>query len=141
MPCGEELAAGVFLAIANSFAFDWLLRRVLTTTVNYFLLLSVPLPQLDLDAPFAARLADLAHEVERRYESEADPDGPALSTLRAEIDALVMAAYEIGPAEAEMLLDDFPLLDRGQPALPGEPSSTITRDFVLLQPDSSTGRR
>jgi predicted RNA methylase len=132
MPCGEELAAGVFLALANSLAFDWLLRRVLTTTVNYFLLLSVPLPRLDLDAPSATHLADLAHEVERRYESEANPDGPALSTLRAEIDALVMGAYEIDPAEAEMILDDFPLLDRGQPALPGEPRSTITRDFVLL---------
>ena len=26
----------VWTAIANSFAFDWMLRRVLTTTVNYF---------------------------------------------------------------------------------------------------------
>ena len=33
-----------WLAIANSLPFDWLLRRMLTTTVNFFLLLKVGLP-------------------------------------------------------------------------------------------------
>ena len=41
-PSEERLL--VWTAIANSFVFDWMLRRVLTTTVNYFLLQSVPLP-------------------------------------------------------------------------------------------------
>lgn len=131
-PYDDELVTGVFLAIANSLAFDWLLRRVITTTVNYFLLLSVPFPRFDLDGPVAARLAELAHEVERRYEAAADPDAPALSTLRAEIDALVMEAYGISAKEAELILRDFPLLDRGQPPLLGERRSTITRDLVLL---------
>jgi hypothetical protein len=121
------------LAVANSFAFDWLLRRVVTTTVNYSLLLSVPFPPVDLDGPLAARLAELAHEVECRYESAADPDASPLATLRAEIDALVMEAYDISPREAELMLRDFPLIDRGQPPLPGEARSTITRDLVLLE--------
>lgn len=133
MAYDEEVVAGVFLAVANSFAFDWLLRRVVTTTVNYFLLLSVPFPPLDFDGPLAARLAELAHAVERRYESAADPDAPPLATLRAEIDALVMEAYDISPREAELMLRDFPLIDRGQPPLPGEARSTITRDLVLLE--------
>jgi hypothetical protein len=132
MPYDDELVDGVFLAIANSFAFDWLLRRVITTTVNYFLLLSVPFPRLDLNSPLAARLTELSQEVERRYEAAADPDASALSTLRAEIDALVMEAYGISAKEAELILRDFPLLDRGQPPLPGERRSTITRDLVLL---------
>lgn len=133
MPHDEELVAGVFLAVANSFAFDWLLRRVVTTTVNYFLLLSVPFPRLDFDSPLAARLAALAHEVERRYESAADPDTPPLSAVRAEADALVMEAYDLDPSAAELILEDFPLLDRGQPPLPGELRSTITSDVVLLE--------
>ena len=40
-PSEERLL--VWVSIANSFAFDWMLRRVLTTTVNYFLLQSVPM--------------------------------------------------------------------------------------------------
>jgi hypothetical protein len=133
MPYDEELVAGIFLAVANSLTFDWLLRRVITTTINYFLLLSVPFPRLELDGALATRLAELAHEVERRHASAPDPDAPALSTLRAEIDALVMEAYGLAPSEAKLVMRDFPLLDRGQPPLPGEARSTITGDLVLLE--------
>lgn len=133
MPYADEFAAGVFLAVANSFAFDWLLRRVVTTTVNYFLLLSVPFPRLDLDGTLAARLAELTHDVERRYQSAADPDATPLAALRAEIDALVFEAYEIAARDAALIMRDFPLLDRGQPSLSGEPRSTITRDILLRE--------
>lgn len=133
MPYEEELVSGVFLAVANSFVFDWLLRRVITTTANYFLLLSVPFPRFELDGLHAHRLAALVYEVERRYMTEADPDAPAISTLRVEIDTLVMELYGISQQEAELILHDFPLLDRGQPSLPGESQSTITRDLVLLE--------
>lgn len=132
MPQDEKLLAGVFLAVANSFAFDWLLRRVLTTTVNYFLLLSVPFPKLDLDGPLPARLADLAYAVEAHYDGDAK-DETAASSLRAELDALVMQAYGLGLDEASLVLADFPLLDRGQPALAGDRRSTVTRDLVLLE--------
>jgi hypothetical protein len=133
MPYDDELVGGVFLAVANSFAFDWLLRRVVTTTVNYFLLLSVPFPRLDLDGPLARRLAELARAVECRYESVADPNAFPLARLRAEMDALVMEVYGIRCVEAKLMFQDFPLLDRGQPPLPDEARSTITRDLVLLE--------
>jgi hypothetical protein len=127
----EELVAGIFLAVVNSFAFDWLLRRVLTTTVNYFLLLSVPFPRLDLDGELARRVSDLARFVEAAYE-----DGIAeeeIWALRAELDALVMWAYGLCIEDAKLVLADFPLLDRGQPPLPNERRSTVTRDLVLVQ--------
>jgi hypothetical protein len=127
----EDHLAGVFLAVANSFVFDWLLRRVLTTTVNYFLLLSLPFPPLDLDGSLAKRLASLALDVGWQSEGGADPDAATLASLRVELDALVMEAYGITPTEAALILRDFPLLDRGQPALPGEARSTITRDLLL----------
>jgi methylase of polypeptide subunit release factors len=127
----EELVAGVFLAVVNSFAFDWLLRRVLTTTVNYFLLLSVPFPRLDLDGELARRLADLARFVEAAYEDGIAEEG--IWALRAALDALVMRAYGLRIEEAELVLADFPLLDRGQPPLPNERRSTITRDLVLAE--------
>jgi hypothetical protein len=139
MPQDDELLSGVFLAIANSFAFDWLLRRVITTTVNYFLLLSVPFPALDLDGQLARKLADLSHTIESGYEGGADADEPALATIRAELDALVMEAYGIKPSEANLIFRDFPLLDRGQPPLPHENRSTITRDLALLRVSESQG--
>ncbi len=46
-----EGAARLWLAVVNSFAFDWLLRRLVTTTVNYFVLRSIPFPSLRTDSP------------------------------------------------------------------------------------------
>lgn len=51
--------------------------------------------------------------------------------MRGLIDVAVATAYGLGFAELEIILADFPLLDRGQPALPGETRSTITRDYLL----------
>ncbi len=38
-----------FVGVTNSFVFDWILRRVLSTTVNYFLLFSLPMPKAELE--------------------------------------------------------------------------------------------
>ena len=51
--------------------------------------------------------------------------------LRSRIDALAAFAWEITVDEMRLVLDDFPLLDRGQPALYGEVTSSVTRDCVL----------
>ena len=40
----------LWVGIVNSVAFDWLIRRIISTTVNYFLLLSVPIPQIEIDS-------------------------------------------------------------------------------------------
>ena len=55
----------------------------------------------------------------------------SMSLHRARIDAAVASAYSITEKELELILKDFPLLDRGQPTLPMEVQSTITRDLVL----------
>jgi hypothetical protein len=39
----------------------------------------------------------------------------------------------------EVMMADFPLLDRSQPALPGEDRSTITRDLLLLRAAEALG--
>ena len=61
--------------------------------------------------------------------------------MRAEIDAQVATAYGVDGDVLEDLLGDFPLLDRGQPSLPGESSSTVTRDLFLLKASELSGRR
>lgn len=120
----------LFLAMANSFVVDWLLRRLLTTTVNFFLLDSLPLPPLAPQDKHSPRIIELVRLVTR---AEGDPR-VGLATVarwRAEIDALIAHAWGITLAEMTMILEDFPLLDRHQPPLPGEKRSTITADAVL----------
>ena len=121
----------LWLAVANSLAFDWLLRRVVTTTVNYFILRSVPFPAVEPDDRTGQRLAELAEAVECAYHGDADADEHQIARWRAEIDALALQAYGLDIKQAELVLHDFPLLDRGQPPLEQESRSTLTRDLVL----------
>ena len=123
----------LWLAIVNSLPFDWLLRRVVTTTVNYFVLLSLSLPPLDKDSLPGRRLTTIARKL--RDLDVAGHNGIEkawrIATLRAEADILVAKAYGCSKQDMQLMLRDFPLLDRGQPALAGEDCSTITADLVL----------
>lgn len=130
----------VWAAIANSFTFDWMLRRVLTTTVNYFLLQSVPLPRLTKDGLPWKKLVSAARELQSLDRAGATRRTHArMAQLRAEIDAEVAVAYGLDLNDVELILEDFPILDRGQAALPGEIKSTITRDSVLATMAKRTG--
>lgn len=139
-PSEDRLLAWV--AVANSIPFDWMLRRVLTTTVNYFLLQSVPMPKLAKDGLPWKKLVSSAREL-RRF----DTAGTSLALLnrtaqlRAEIDAEVAVAYGLGMEDLELMLHDFPILDRGQPPLPGEEKSTITCDTLLAAAAKRFGRQ
>lgn len=130
----------IFLATANSFVVDWLLRRLVTTTVNYFLLKTLPLPDIDESSKVGKRLAHLSKLVQA---AESDPGANLwrVGQLRAEIDALVAIEWGVGIEELEMILRDFPLLDRGQPALAGESVSTMTADVVLAKFSELIGLR
>lgn len=139
-PSEERLL--VWLSIANSFTFDWMLRRVLTTTVNYFLLQSIPMPRLAKDGLPWKKLVGSAREL-----CALDNAGATRTTcervaqIRGEIDAEVAVAYGLDLKDMELVLQDFPILDRGQIALPGEAKSTITRDSVLAAMAKRTGSR
>lgn len=121
----------LWLAITNSFVFDWLLRRLVTTSVNFFLLRGVPLPKLLASSNDAKQLASHAKKL-MSLDSAGKAEPWACATLRAEIDALVLRAYGGEVGDLSLILDDFPLLDRGQPSIAGEERSTITRDYALL---------
>lgn len=139
-PSEERLL--VWLSVANSFAFDWMLRRVLTTTVNYFLLQSVPLPQLTKNGLPWKKLVSAARELSLLDSAGAHRETyERMAQLRGEIDAEVAVAYGLDLKDMELVLQDFPILDRGQIALPGEAKSTITRDSVLAAMAKRTGSR
>lgn len=139
-PSEERLL--VWVSIANSFAFDWMLRRVLTTTVNYFLLQSVPMPKLAKDGLPWKKLVSAARELRTLDSAGATRETyERMAQLRGEIDAEVAVAYGLDLKDMELVLQDFPILDRGQMGLPGEAKSTITRDTVLAAMAKRTGKR
>ncbi|MFR7732166.1 MAG: hypothetical protein ACLU7D_01660 [Collinsella sp.] len=41
---GDFDHALLWLGIVNSFAFDWIVRRYITTTINFFILENLPFP-------------------------------------------------------------------------------------------------
>jgi hypothetical protein len=132
----------VWTAITNSFAFDWMLRRVLTTTVNYFLLQSIPLPQLTKNGLPWKKLVVCARElVELNKAGATEATLERMAHLRSEIDAEVAVAYGLNIDDLVLILQDFPIIDRGQSALPGEHKSTITKDTVLAVAAKRMGGR
>lgn len=127
---GED-ALHLWCGMVNSFAFDWLLRRVLTTTVNYFLLRSVPLPPLLPSSLPGRGVATDARQLAMLSDSGCNDTVMAVAERRRSIDLACFRAYGLDVVDASLVLSDFPSLDRGEPPLPGERRSTITRDFIL----------
>ncbi|MFE1027198.1 Eco57I restriction-modification methylase domain-containing protein [Streptomyces sp. NPDC058818] len=138
---GEALVH-LWVALMNSIPVDWLARRITTTSMNYFLLMSIPLPPIAPDSPDGARIIELSREL-TELEGSRRPtlDAGAAAHARSEIDVLVARAYGLGAEELQLMLEDFPLLDRGQPVLDAEERSTITRDLVLAQAHSGVAAK
>ena len=148
--CGNKVPTIVFsgdvgqdlmhywVGVTNSFVFDWILRRVLSTTVNYFLLFSLPFPNIDLEGPVAQHIISNTYRLTAMQEEYYT--GTQMPQLRAEIDLLVAQAYGITVEELITILNDFPLLDRGQPTIRGESKSYVTRDTILALAEKYYGQ-
>lgn len=120
-------AAVLWVSLANTLAVDWAARRVVTTSMNYFLLRALPLPALNQAE--VRQVVDLGHVL---AQAEGRPaDLWELGRARAQIDAIAATAMHLDSNDLQVLMADFRLIDRGQPRLPGEDRSTITRDLVL----------
>lgn len=121
----------LWLAIVNSIPFDWMIRRVITTTVNYFHLLSIPLPPLQPQTLPGAKLIERAKKLASLDGKGSSPKvWREMAELRASIDQLVATAYGLSQDDLRLMLEDFPLLDGAQTPLHGEKKSTITSDLL-----------
>jgi len=120
----------LWVGITNSFTYDWMLRRIISTTANYFLILSIPMPDIRIDSELAASIINATRTI-RTLRLESDADEMLIASLRCQIDIAVAQAYGLSVCDLELILEDFPLLDRKQPTIKGESKSTITRDYLL----------
>jgi len=135
----SEARKYLWLAVVNSLPFDWALRRIVTNTINYFILRSVPFPDIEPNSFLGRRLVELSRALNGQFDgTERGAWGRARA--KAEIDILVFSAYGLEFNELSTLLRDFPLLDRGQPPILSEIHSTITKDLLLLSAANMFGR-
>jgi len=138
----HEGSVYLWTAIANSFAVDWALRRSMTTTLNFFILKSLIMPLIESGTPVQARLIRLGQELADISALSLTPE--QIATRRLEVDVLVFEAFQLNVEDVRLIMGDFPLLDRSQPALPGEARSSVTRDTVVsryAQRANSSDRR
>ena len=171
-PCGNKVPTLRFdsedprlpllwIGLANSFVVDWMLRRFLSTTLNFFHWRNIPFPRLDPNGPvaeqvisMAASLSVIEPEMEDSHTSQivgvlAAGLGARLplsyttrAKVRARLDALVADLFGLDAEEYAIVLEDFPLLDRNQPTLilSGQQErgravtrSTVTKDLALSE--------
>jgi len=170
----------LLISFLNSHCCDFLMRQRISTNLTWNFLSTLPIPKrdaisseialnicqlvvtLNCTTPELAEVWNAVHPEEPWTYESAERDLWKRAELRAEIDARVAELYGLSVEEYAMVLTGFPLLDRNQPALPGDafltegdekskkgvegeswlekewgifeikPRSFITRDFALL---------
>ena len=112
----DERCQAVCLAIMNSLPFDWQVRRFVEINVNFFILESMMVPELDdLAYDELARASARLSAADGRYAAFADAVGVECGPLpeherqrlRAEIDAWVARAWQLSESDLGVIFDDF----------------------------------
>ena len=127
----SSVQARAWVGIANSFVFDWLARRSVTTTLNFFILRNLPIPAWREGARHFEAIAEASGSLANAECLGGLPDMWGIGDLRAKIDWLTAQLYGLTVSEFDQILRDFPQVDRAQPPVEGEPTSTVTRDLIV----------
>jgi hypothetical protein len=111
------------------------MRRWVSTTLNFFYWKNLPFPIADPNSQLAGHLARLAQAASGLTESSGTAElhgrRVQLESVRAELDARVALSFGLSPEQFDLVLGDFPLVDRRQPSVDGKPSQ-ITKDTARL---------
>ena len=129
------LHAQAWVGIANSFIFDWLARRLATTTLNFFIVRDLPIPRWDDSAGGFVAVAESTEALSNLECVDGSGGLWDVARLRARIEALSASLYGVTVADLDHMLGDFPQVDGAQPPIPGEAMSTVTRDFIVASGD------
>lgn len=124
---GDPDVALIWLALANSFVVDWVARRRVSTTLNFFHWAELPIPRVDPATDIGRLLANAARQLTA---SPGKPSGIGLAErarLRSSIDVAVAELYGLDLLDVALIFRDFPLLDRTVDVH----HRTVTRDLVL----------
>ena len=127
----DEIPASVWVGIANSLTFDWLTRRSVTTTLNFFMLRSLAIPAWDPENLDFLSIGEGAKYLARLEGEGGQEDLWELARIRASVEVSSAKLYGISVKDFDQMMRDFPQIDRAQLPIPGEAASTITRDMIV----------
>lgn len=108
-------AAMLWLGIVNSFTYDWVLRRYITTTINFFILENLPLPKMTYEDVLAKEIIENVKCILELQSINAEWGRAELwryAVARAKIDAQVFRAYGLALSDLDTVIADFPLVDK-----------------------------
>ena len=129
-------AQKVWICIANSFVFDWISRKFVTTSMNKFIIEILRMP--DKIVPDSKEWDELV-QLYDKLEAE-EFMSLAWGKLRAEIDAVVALSYQLNIKKMEQILESFPLIDKKERPIHDEKRSTVTMDSILSAMGSKESR-
>lgn len=116
LPAVTNDEASVLQSALSSFVLDFVARqKVGGTHLNFFVFTQLPTPSLSRLAPHRTWIAERVD----RLNSQRLDDG-VRERLRAELDALMFHVYGVSRADAEYVLDTFPIVKRKDEAAYGE---------------------
>jgi hypothetical protein len=107
--------AMIWLALANSFTIDWWARKIVSTTLNFFLLEEIPLAHIKRDSDVGEKLIECVRELTIRPTIPIEKNEMRTirerAYLRARIDVEVAKYYKLTLEELLFLLNDFESLN------------------------------
>ena len=127
----RDVMPSAWVGIANSFSFDWLARRSVTTTLNFFMLRSLPIPAWDPANLDFLSIGEGAESLARLEREGGEEDLWGLARIRAKIEVLSAKLYGLSVMDFDQMMRDFPQVDRAQLPIPGEVASSVTRDMIV----------
>jgi len=117
----------VWTAVANSFVVDWIARRRVSTTLNFFHLEELPFPRISSESEDGQVLAQATTDLVQASLGGIRLDGPAVGQLRTRIDVVVARAFGVDLDDIALMMADFGALDRAWPS----DHRGVTRDAIL----------
>ena len=127
--------AYAWVGIANSFVFDWLARRSVTTTLNFFILRSLPIPSWNAVEKGLLTIAEATRVLASVESDGGEEDLWSVARIRASIEVESARMYGISVTDLDQIMRDFPQVDKVQAPLSGETASSITRDLIVASGD------
>ncbi len=131
----------IWLGIANSFVVDWIARRRVATSLNYFQLAQLPFPRVSPESDIGKTIVTIVTQLSKSVDQWDLQVLQQRAVLRSELDAIVAALFDLDPREFAKVFDDFPLVDRFQPRTLGIAKSTVTRDLAVSTYVAKLGRQ
>ncbi len=130
----DDDVAMLWLGVVNSFVFDWVVRRYITNTINFFILENLPFPTIGANDEVARSIVGCVrriYEMNGGDEAWGQDEIWAYAFERAKLEALVVEAYGLNECDMGVVLADFPLVDQMNSKLFGvKPTVDLVRAFV-----------